>query len=105
MLRSSWLVAVLVAGCSATSTAPAVSVSGEYPLTPTDVRAIEQLVAARSDIQKPLESIHTDRPNHAQISSGTVTHRVGSGSVFTVAKHHGHWVIDLPVEEDHIIFP
>ena len=103
MLRSFSLLALLAVGCSTTS--PQVSVSGGYPLTAVDVRAIEELVASRSDIPKPIQSIHTDRPNHAKVSTGTLTHRVGSGSLFTVAKRHGRWVIDSPVEEEHIITP
>ncbi len=92
-------------GCSTTRSPHHVSVFGDYRLVPTDVRAIEELVAARSDIAKPLQSIYADRPNHARINSGTLTHRAGSGSQFTVAKQHGKWIIDSPIEEEHIITP
>ncbi len=99
------VVALLAVGCSSTAGSRQASVSGDYALAPPDVQAIEELVAARSDIAKRVQSIHTDRPNHARVSSGTVTRRVGSGSLFTVAKRHGKWIIDSPVEEEHIIFP
>ena len=81
------------------------SVSGRYPLAEPDVRQIQHLVDARSDIPKPIRNIYVDRANHGEVSTGTLTHRVGSGSLFTVAKRHGRWVIDSPVREEHIITP
>jgi hypothetical protein len=99
-------IAVLVGvGCSTTPSSHDVSVSGDYPITSNEVEAIERLVAARSDIPKPIQSIRTDRPNHARVSSGRLTRRVGSGSLFIVTRRHGEWFIDSRVEEEHIIFP
>jgi len=92
-------------GCSTATNSHEVSLSGNYPFTSNDVRAIKELVATRSDIPKPLQSIHTDRPNHARVSTGKLTRRVGSGSLFTVAKRQGKWSIDSTVEEEHIIYP
>ena len=108
MLRSLWIVALIAVGCSTAPSPPPphhVSVSGDYALSRADIRAIEQLVEARPDIAQPLQSIHTDRRNHARVSSGALTRRVGSGSLLTVAKRHGRWIIDSPVEEEHIIYP
>jgi hypothetical protein len=96
-------VVALLAVISSCATKP--SVSGRYALADSDVRQIQQLVDARSDIPKPIRDIHVDRANHAEVSTGNLTHRVGSGSLFTVAKRHGQWVIDSPVREEHIITP
>ena len=79
------------------------SVSGAFPLSETDVLAIQRLVDSRSDIPKPIQSIRTDRPNHAEVSSGKLSRRVGSGSIFTVAKRRGKWTIDSPIQEEHIV--
>jgi hypothetical protein len=96
MLRSIWLV-TLLAVVSSCATKP--HVSGSFPL----VRAIERLADGRADIPKPVRDIYADRPNHAEIGTGTLNYRVGSGSLFTVAKRGGQWVIDSPVREEHII--
>ena len=102
MMRSLAVVALLAVNSSCATTP---SVSGRYPLADSDVRQIQQLVDARSDIPKPIQDIHVDGANHAEVSTGSMTHRVGSGSLFTVAKRHGQWVIDSPVREEHIITP
>ena len=78
-------------------------VSGNFPLTEADVEAIQQLIDDRTDIAKPIQSIHTDRPNHAEVTTGRLTRRAGSGSIFTVAKRGGKWFIDSVIEEEHII--
>ena len=101
-MRSLTVVAML-AVISSCATKP--SVSGRYPLAESDVKHIQQLVDARSDIPKPIRDIHVHRANHAEVSTGTLTHRIGSGSLFTIAKRHGQWVIDSPVREEHIITP
>ncbi len=103
MLQTLLIVAVLASGCSTTTSSPQVSVSGAYALTSVDIRSIQELVVARREIPEPIRSIHTDRRNHAQVSTGMPTHRVGSGSIFTVAKHNGHWMIDSPIQEEHVI--
>jgi hypothetical protein len=106
MLRLLWIVGLVGIGCSTTIVTPRqLSVSGDYPLSSSDIRAIEALVDARPDIAKPLQSVYTDRRNHARVSSGALTRRVGSGSLFTVAKRQGKWVIDSSIEEEHIIYP
>lgn len=79
------------------------SLSGAFPLAEADVLAIQQLVESRPDIAKPIQSIHTDRPNHAEVSSGRISWRVGSSNLFTVAKRHGKWIIDSAIQEEHII--
>ena len=100
MLRSIWFVALLAI---VSSCANKPHVSGSSALSETDVRAIEQLVDGRWDIPKPVREIYADRPNHAEISTGLLNYRAGSASLFTVAKRGGHWVIDSPVREEHII--
>jgi hypothetical protein len=102
MMRSFGVLALLAVSSSC-ATKP--SVSGRYPLADSDVKQIQQLVDARPDIPKPIRDIYVDRANHAEVSTGNPTHRVGSGSLLTVARRHGHWVIDSPVREEHIIAP
>jgi len=72
-------------------------------LSGADVRAIERLVDGRTDIPKPVSEINADRPDHAEVATGVLDYRVGSGSLFTVAKRGGQWVIDSPVREEHVI--
>jgi len=61
MLRLLWIVGLVGIGCSTTIVTPRqLSVSGDYPLSSSDIRAIEALVDARPDIAKPLQSIYTD---------------------------------------------
>jgi len=74
-------------------------------LNAADVREIEALVAARPDIQKPIREIHVNGYKRIEVNSGRISHRVGSGSLFTVAKRRGKWVIDSPIQEEHIIVP
>jgi hypothetical protein len=94
--------AVLLLSLSCASQQPP-WVGGKFPLSPEDVRAIQQLVEARPDIRKPVREIYVDRRGHAQVTSGTPTDRVGSGSFFTVAKRRGKWIIDSPIQEEHVI--
>jgi hypothetical protein len=100
MLRS-FLVVVIPALFASCSSEPVIG--GKFPLTAADVAAIQRLVDARPDVRKPLRDTYVDRLNHAQVSTGTPTDRVGSGSFFTVAKRQGHWMIDSPIQEEHII--
>src|SRR3954454_23997136 len=86
--------ALIHIGCASQSSP---IVSGRFPLTEADFSAIQRVIQSHPDIAKPIRSIYTDRPDHAQVSSGELTRRVGSGSLFTVAKRRGEWVIDPPV--------
>jgi hypothetical protein len=93
----------IVAVLAFSSCASKPQVSGAFPLSEADIRAIQQLVDAREDIPKPVREIYSDHPNHAEVGTGTLSYRIGSGSLFTVAKRRGQWVIDSPVREEHII--
>ena len=71
----------------------------DYKLAAADVRQIKALVTTRPDIRKPVREICLNRYNHWEVSSGPLPQEVGRGNAFTVAKHHGKWIIDGPVDD------
>jgi hypothetical protein len=71
----------------------------DYKLTAADVEQIKALVTTRPDIRKPVREINLNRYNHWEVSSGPLPQEVGRGNAFTVAKHHGKWIIDGPVDD------
>jgi hypothetical protein len=77
-------------------------IEGAFPLNEADAQEIQQLVKLHADIPKPVREIRTYRPDRAEVSTGLISQQVGSGSLVTVIKRRGKWLIDS-VREEHIL--
>ena len=62
-------------------------------MTVDDVRQIKKLAHDRSDILKPIDQIITDRPNEAEVKSGSPKKSGDPMTIFQVRKQDGRWLI------------
>ncbi len=69
-------------------------VQGDYRLSWDEILELNQLVAHRSDIRKPLGLVRMDAADRAEVSSGDVWESFGKITVFTIHKRDGRWMID-----------
>ena len=102
------LAAFVLDGCVILPGTPDVQFSG---VTRQDVREIEFLVAQRADILKPVIRVHvmSTIPENSPLNGKVEVvagrdGRVGDAfDTFTVAKHHGRWVITSPIQRDSVL--
>ncbi len=102
MPRSLFLVAIAFAltGCGTLTLQPDVPVSGNYPLSWSDVREIERLLPGLR-IDRPISRIYMGGPNRASVDCDLRTppgSDVPEESVgFTVVRRRGRWIpVDKP---------
>src|SRR5689334_24494474 len=72
---------------------PSIQTGGRYgeSLTIDDLRQINRLANARSDIRKPIDQIIADHPNEAEVNCGNPLKQGDPGTTFRVRKKNGQW--------------
>jgi hypothetical protein len=92
-MNASLAAALLFCMCFVLASCVAPGIGGKYPLSEAEVRQIRQLIRWRLDIDRPIDSISSDRPGYAMMMAGfSQAHHAGESFLMVpLEKHHGQW--------------